>query len=174
MRSASAQDARAVALQADATAQSAWLALMQAGRLKDAYLAAEAEGFEVLCDTAEATDLLALADGARFAGRSDRARVALFRVRARFAATPPSALAAFRLGTIAQDQEHAYGQAAHWLRTCMQEQPAGTFAREAHGRLIEVERQLGNLNEARRLAQQYLQRWPDGPHAPLARSLAGD
>jgi hypothetical protein len=37
-----------------------------------------------------------------------------------------------------------------------------------------VEQRAGSAAAARQLAQGYLLKWPDGPHAALARSLVGD
>jgi outer membrane protein assembly factor BamD (BamD/ComL family) len=53
----------------------------------------------------------------------------------------------------------------------LQEQPAGGFAREAAGRLIEAHRAAGNRAAAQTAARSYLTRYPNGPHAELARSL---
>lgn len=155
-------------------AGTSWRVLAAEGRFREAYAAAEIEGFDAQCDAAPAPDLLALSDGARFAGRSDRSRIALMCVRRRFVGSAHAAVAAFRLGTLAFDHDGSLGEAGQWFRTCLQEQPGGSFAREASGRLMEVERLLGNAPEAQKLARQYLRSWPSGPHAPLAHSLLGD
>ena len=47
----------------------------------------------------------------------------------------------------------------------------GALAREAMGRLMESSLAAGNQAGARAAARDYLERFPEGPHAPLARSL---
>ncbi len=75
--------------------------------------------------------------------------------------------AAFHLGrnafhTSAEDAER-------WLSTYLS-RPGGQYEREARGRLLEL---LRRRNDPRlpREAQTYLERFPDGPHAELARAV---
>jgi TolA-binding protein len=152
-------------------AAAGWHELARAGRLREAYLAAEAGNFSAECDVASSSELLLLGDGARLAGRSDRASQALLTLRRRFPQDPRRAAAAFALGKVAFDQRHAYAEAAEWFSTCIREQPAGSLAREASGRLIEALRNAGDSAGAEQAARRYLTRYPDGPHAQTARSL---
>jgi hypothetical protein len=60
-------------------------------------------------------------------------------------------------------------EAAAWFETYLREEPQGLLAREASGRLIESYRGAGNLGAAHGAASRYLARYPDGPHAAIAR-----
>jgi transmembrane sensor len=141
------------------------------GSLRKAFAAAEASGFSEACSAASAAELLQLGDGARLAGRPDRADQALLTLRRRFPSDPRRAAAAFALGKVAFDQRRSYAQAATWFRTSIAEQPNGSLAREASGRLIEALRNSGDAAGARQAAEKYLQRYPVGPHADVARAL---
>lgn len=150
-----------------------WRELTAAGRYADAWRRAEGEGFDDLCRQGSAADLLALADAARFGGGSARAREPLTALRQRFPGTREAGLAAFLLGRIAFDQAHAPADAARWFTTYLAEQPGGSFAAEAAGRIIEARERTGDLDGARDAARRYLATYPNGAHADRARSLLG-
>ncbi|HEX2876321.1 MAG TPA: FecR family protein [Polyangiaceae bacterium] len=148
-----------------------WRELAKQGDLRQAFAAADAHGFQSVCDSATPAELLLLGDAARVSGRADRATEALFTLRRRFPRDPRRAAAAFALGKVAFDQRHAYAQAAEWFSTCVREQPNGPLVREAWGRQIEALRNSGDGAGAQRTAREYLARYPDGPHADVARSV---
>jgi TolA-binding protein len=148
-----------------------WRELVRSGSLRKAFAAAEESGFEQACAAATAPELLALGDGARLSGRTDRANHALLALRKRYPGDPRAAAAAFLLGKIAFDQNRAYAQAAEWFRTSLREQPSGSLSREASGRLLEALHKSGNAVAARRAAEDYLARYPGGPHTDLARTV---
>jgi TolA-binding protein len=148
-----------------------WRELAAAGRYKDALGAAERAGFEAECACASASDLVALGDAARLGGNAGRAAQALLALRSRFPGDGRSATAAFTLGRIAFDQRRSPCEAARWFDAYLREQGGGAFAREAAGRLIEARRACGDAAGAREAAKRYLSRFPNGPHAELARSL---
>jgi hypothetical protein len=114
-REAAAGPARALA--------GTWTELARSGRYGEAVDAAETAGFDGICATASAADLVLLADAARFGGRLPRAVVALETLRRRFAGTPAATQAAFTLGRIAFDRRHAYADAARWFAIYMREAP---------------------------------------------------
>jgi len=118
-------------------------------------------------------DLFAQADEARYAGRLDDAKAALLAVRRRAPGSEKSASAAFELGRLAFDGKNDYAQAALWFDTYLRERPQGTLAREALGRSMEAQDRAGDAELAQRAATTYLTRYPTGPHAALARRLAG-
>jgi ferric-dicitrate binding protein FerR (iron transport regulator) len=148
-----------------------WRQFARKGSLREAFAAAHASGFEAACESASPSELLQLADGARLSGNPASARQPLLRLRSAFPGDSRRAAAAFTLGKIAFDQTRAYAEAAEWFATSIREQPGGSLAREAAGRLIEARRRSGDDAGARRAAEGYLARYPDGPHADLARSL---
>jgi len=108
--------------------------------------------------------LLEAARAARLAGRPAEERAALLACRKRAPGQPAAAQAAYLLGRASGASE-----AASWFETYLREQPQGLLAREAAGRLIESYRSSGKTNAAQTAASRYLARYPDGPHASLAR-----
>jgi hypothetical protein len=145
-----------------------WRELIAARAYSNAIKAAEDRGFEAVLQDATRAELYALSDAARYAGRTVRAREALITVRARFAEQGKSA---FLLGRIAADGGDA-DKAIEWFELYLSEEPSGTLAEAATGRLIELY-QPRDVARARRLAERYLAKYPDGAHAALARSLLG-
>jgi TolA-binding protein len=117
---------------------------------------------------ASAESLLEEARAARLAGRPELERAALLACRKRAKGQGPAAQAAYLLG-----RASAAAEAAQWFETYLREEPRGLLAREASGRLIESYRAAGNVSAAHGAAARYLARYPDGPHAAMARqSLA--
>lgn len=158
-------------LREESARTSEWREFAKRGALREAFASAEASGFAASCASATPSDLLLLGDGARLSGKPERAVEALLALRRRFPRDPRRAAAAFALGKVAFDQRGAYEQAAEWFSTSLREQPAGPLAREASGRLIEALRRADDSAGARRAARDYLSRYPEGPHADLARSV---
>ena len=79
-------------------------------------------------------------------------------------------MAAFSLGRVAYDRRN-YREAARWFQSYLREEPAGGVAREAAGRLIEVQDAAGDDAAAREAATAYLAKYPAGPRARLARTI---
>jgi TolA-binding protein len=151
---------------------SKWRALAEAGRYREALAAAEAVGFEGECQRASSADLLSLAGAARLTGDAAHARQAYSLLRKRYASEPVAAVAAFNLARVAFDLASDYAGAARWFRTYLREQPSGSLAPEAHGRLLEALQRSGDTAGARAAANEYLTRYPAGPHAEFAKRLA--
>ena len=61
--------------------------------------------------------------------------------------------------------------AVKWFSAYLAEQPNGALAIEASGRLIEANEAAGDVKAARNAAKHYLLRYPDGPHAQLAKRV---
>lgn len=145
--------------------------LSRAGRYAEAMEAAEARGWQQTLSDLDGPSLLHLGNAARFVGQLDKAEDAYRTVRSRFTGVH-RARAAFALGRLAMDQQNAPARAATNFEAFLAEAPTDALAREAAGRLIEARQRAGDATGARRAAVAYLSRYPDGPHAPLARSLA--
>ena len=154
-------------------ASPSWRELAAAGQYRAALEQAENDGFEGLCQTSNLSDLLALSETARFAGRIDRARLALTALRERFRGEPAASVATFTLGRLAFENSHDYVAAARWFRVYLGEQPHGSLAREAAGRLLESLQRGGDHAGATAAARDYLARYPDGPQNRLARQILG-
>jgi hypothetical protein len=120
---------------------------------------------------ASATDLLARADDERRAKNSAAARATLLEIRRRFAHGKEAAQAAFDLGVVAFDIDARFAESATWFRRYLDEAPRGPLAREASGRLLEALERGGDSAAATKSAARYLETYPGGPHASLAKRL---
>jgi transmembrane sensor len=149
-----------------------WQPLAASGKYNAALELAKQGGFTRECDHAAAADVVLLGDVARLAGDVSRAQEAYRAVRRRFPKTAHASTAAFSLGRIAFEKQHAYAEAATWFETALRE--GGPFARDAAGRLIEARKAGGDVAGAKAAARSYLERWPTGPHAALARGLTSE
>jgi hypothetical protein len=129
------------------------------------------DNLRVVCRSANAVDLLALADAARLSGETSRAVDALLTLRQRFPGSTSAATGAFSLGRLAFDQRGAYAEAARWFATYLNDQPQGPLMADAIGRLMEARDRAGDRQAARGDAARYLQRFPDGPYAGTARVI---
>jgi len=148
-----------------------WQKLAQSGKYADALDAVERAGFGAECQRASGQDLLLLGDTARLGGRVARAEAAYLAARQKL---PGGDRTAYGLGLLAFDQQKSFGEAARWFRTYLAEQPQGSLRREALGRLMEALQRSGDTGGAHRVAQEYLDKYPAGPHAALARRLAAE
>src|SRR5262249_34553322 len=117
-------------------------------------------------------DRAALADAARYAGRTDIARRALLAQRARFAGTAEARDAAFLLGRIADDALGRPSEAIGLYDAYLAEAPHGPFAAEALGRKMMATKRTRGAEAARAVAAEYLPRFPKGAHAKTAQELA--
>ncbi len=151
-----------------------WRDLAASGQYRAALEQAENDGFEGLCEKSNLSDLLALSEAARFAGRVDRARLALTALRDRFSGQAAASVATFTLGRLAFDSSRDYLGAARWFRVYLSEQPKGSLAREAEGRLVESLKRGGDHAGAKAAARDYLARYPDGPQSRLAQQIVGE
>lgn len=152
-------------------ADPAWRELLGSGQLSEGLAAANRFGFQRACRLATAKELLALADAARLFGSPVDAVIPLKILRQRFAGTRDTATAAFRLGLIAFETQHAYGEAARWFEICLREQPSGPLMGDSFGRLMQARSRGGDHQAARSDAQEYLRRFPAGPYAGEARGI---
>jgi transmembrane sensor len=151
-----------------------WRTLVSAGRYEEGLRVVERMGFTRFCRNADDTDLLALADAARLSGRTSRAIEALTILRQRFPDSISAATAAFALGRIAFERRTDYREAARWFATYLEEQPNGALMGDATGRLMEARQRAGDDPAARRDAERYLRRFPNGPYAATAAAILAD
>jgi hypothetical protein len=152
-------------------ADGTWQSLAHASRFKEAFARVTERGFDAELGRAGSDDLLLLGDVARLSGDSARALLAYQRVRSRAAGSEAAANAAFAMGRVCFDQREAYADAAQWFSTYRKERSEGPLARDATGRQMEALSRAGDTGGAARVAEEYLRRYPQGPHAPLARTL---
>ena len=147
-----------------------WSDLIAKGDFSAVVQDAERRGLDVTLARGSAQDLITLADAARYTRKYEMARQALLALRARFAGSDRAKDAAFFLGRLAEVGPASSDAALTWYDTYLDEASRGPYASEALGRkltlLVHRDRQL-----AHRTAHTYLQRFPEGNQAELARSV---
>ncbi|MBW1762705.1 MAG: FecR domain-containing protein [Deltaproteobacteria bacterium] len=147
----------------------AWKALADEGAYEQVLSALSPEQFKEAIWQGDESDLVNLAAAARRTGDA-RARYIYSVVRSRFSGTDGAANAAFMIARM-EFHANAPHAAATWLEIYLRERPHGRFAREATGRLIEAYVHADDSLSAKAAAERYLARYPNGPHAALARSV---
>lgn len=146
-----------------------WDAQVRRGEYLAVLRDAEARGLSRVLSTANSGELLALANAARFSGRTDVGRDAYNAIRQRFLGTPASVSAAFLLGRLMEGSSPV--EARRWYERYEQDAPKGALAAEAMGRRLVLTQTIGSRAEVQRLAEDYLGRFPDGPYAGVARKI---
>jgi hypothetical protein len=143
-----------------------WRELEREGQFDKAVEAAVQSGLDEIYDLASSEDLMSLARAARLVGRGDISTGALLSCRKRFPGTRDASMAAYLLGRNASPPD-----AVRWFSAYLAEEPAGAWAREAMGRLVEAHFAASSKVLARDAAQKYLNRYPSGPHADFAKMV---
>jgi hypothetical protein len=146
-----------------------WRELAAGGRYREA-LASLGAGFAARCRTLGGEDVVWLGDVARLAGDAERATQAYESALRRF---PRQDRPVFALGQLAFDVRHDYREAARWFARYLDAHARGPLAAEAAGRLLESWQRAGDEAAARVAAASYLERYPSGAQAGLARQVLG-
>lgn len=146
-----------------------WRELAAGGRYREA-LASLGGGFAARCRTLDGEDVVWLGDVARLAGDPERAAQAYESALHRF---PRLDRPVFALGQLAFDVRHDYREAARWFARYLDAHTRGPLAAEAAGRLLESWQRAGDGAAAREAAATYLERYPAGAQAGLARRVLG-
>lgn len=152
-----------------AAVEPTWRDLFKRGDFQAAYARAERDGELGRAASGSSSDLRDLAELARLAGHPETARGLYLSLRDRSAGSDEAALAAFQLARMSAGGS---GEAERWLSVYLAERPNGAFAAEALGRILEIEHRAGRSSE-QATAKRYLERFPNGAHAALARSIVG-
>ncbi|MBI5547305.1 MAG: hypothetical protein HY901_25770 [Deltaproteobacteria bacterium] len=113
-------------------------------------------------------ELLLAADASRRAGRPAEAVPLLEQIITRHAADQRAPLAAFTLGKLQLEAGHAR-EAADAFGTARALAPNGPLAEDALGRELEAAERAGDATRERRVAKEYLERFPEGARAAAAR-----
>jgi tetratricopeptide (TPR) repeat protein len=154
-----------------ALADAEWRGLEAKGKVKEAFAAALREGdWNESCRQLGAADLLKLGNMARNAGQAEHAEVAF---RSALRRNPQADRAVYELGRLAFDQRKNYAAAESYFSEYVKRFPTGALVGEAAGLLLESRIKAGHNAGARDAAANYLSRFPNGPHAKLARDTVG-
>jgi tetratricopeptide (TPR) repeat protein len=155
----------------DGSAQ--WKAAASAGDYAGALREIDRLGESPLLRTSTAEDLILLGNAARFGGRPELAEKAYEAVRASSPGGSSAALCAYYLARIALDTRGDRALAIRFLRTYLREAKNGELAPSARARLMDLLTKQGDTAGAQAVAREYLTLHPRGPHADVARKLAG-
>ncbi len=153
-------------------AQRSWTQRIVDGEFKAIVEEAEARGIASTLSSASSTDLRALSDAARYAGRPELAEQSLSSLRRRFAGSADGRAAAFMLGRLHEGRGRA-AQAKSFYETYLRESPGGNFAAEALAGKMRTVLALSGRAAALPIARDYLTRYPAGVHAKTARGIVG-
>jgi TolA-binding protein len=150
--------------------ESRWRQLHRQREYAAALAAARDEGLGRLIDELGPVPLADLADVARLGGDLPVALQVLTAIQRRFPETEQAEQAQFLSGRILVQLGRG-PEAATVFESYLGAHPDGQLSTEALGRLLELRANDGDTARARRLAERYLQRAPNGPYRRLARSL---
>jgi len=147
-----------------------WSEMLASGNFRGVIDLAEARGIGSALSRGSLSDIVALADAARYAHEKGLAKRGLLAERARFAGSVEARAAAFVLGRMADDAGLS-SEALHWYDEYLLESPRGSFAAEALGRKLVALVHSGDTRSARSVAGTYVERFPRGAHAAYAREV---
>jgi TolA-binding protein len=163
----------APAPKADAASGPDWTTLVSTGRFAEVVESAESLGIDAVLTGHGAQDLRALASAARYSGHTPLAIRTWNALRQRFGGHDAGRQAAFFLGRTYDEK----GQSALALRSLneyLRESPSGVYAAEALGRRLALVQRLEGGEAARSAASEYLNRFPKGSYAQMARGLLAE
>jgi hypothetical protein len=152
----------------DGSEAHAWTREVAQGHFKAVLEDAEHRGMDRTLGGGSLEELAALADAARYAGRSAVAKRVLLAERQRFPASAAAHDAAFFLGRIVEDSG---GGAIEWYERYVSESPRGAYASQAFGRKMMLLYKQRGRSAAAPVAAEYLGRYPSGPYADAARKI---
>lgn len=143
-----------------------WEQLHARGEHRAALEVAITSGFERLVSELDCDALKRLADTARLARDTARARYSLLALRDRCKGSAHGRAAAFLLGRLVDAADPR--EASRWYGVYLREAPSGELAEQALGRRIDALLRAGDRNAARAVARRYLAAYPGGVYAELA------
>ena len=159
-------------LKARAALTPSWRELARAGDYDVAWESVAQTGYAIVRDDAATQDLILLADVARYSGHLPEAIDTLEWIYEVHPKQEIAAEAVFRLGRIEFDQRHRYESAARWFSLYTSEYPSGRWAEKALGLTLRAHIEADQIDRAHPVAERYLERYPHGAYAPLARDVS--
>jgi hypothetical protein len=152
------------------TARSGWAAEVARGEYAVVFRKANEKGWSQVLAQASESDLMAVANAARFLGRTSASREVLEAIRHRFKGSYSAHSATYLLGRLTEPSSPK--EAIAWYSQYERESPSGSLLAEAAGRRLLLVQASGDRSAAERLAREYVSRFPDGPYAGVARKIA--
>jgi hypothetical protein len=151
----------------------AWSKLIASGEFNALLLQANQRGIPACLQACSPAELSALADAARYTGKTELAEQSLRALRSRFVRAPEGRAAAFLLGRLREGQGAAQ-EARTWYDTYLSESRAGAYAAEALAGKMRTVTKTDGRAAAEPLAREYLKRYPAGVHAGTAHGILAD
>ena len=151
------------------SARTRFLELARGGDYKAAYQVMSQSPSAV---GSSAEDLMLAADAARLSNHPEQAVSFLRRVTSEHPADSRAPLSAFTLGRVLLSQLARPGEAAEAFALARRLRPSGSLAEDALAREAEARGAAGGAAQARKLAEQYVARYPQGKHLPTMQRLA--
>jgi hypothetical protein len=147
-----------------------WAALVTKGQFADVVRDAETLGVDDVLQSRGPSDIEALGQAARYVGKRALSLRAFAALRARNPGSDAGRQASFFMGRL-QEEQGNQAEALRWLSTYVAEAPRGVYAAEASGRRLSLTERLRGRTAASSLAREYLDRYPEGAHADMARAI---
>jgi hypothetical protein len=148
----------------------AWDAMVAKGQFAEVVREARAQGLEAAVAGRGPRELKALGQAARYVGERRLALRSFSALRQRNRGTEWAQQAAFFLARLYEEQG-SQAEALRWLGTYLTEAPRGVYAAEAQGRRLALTQRVRGTAVAQPLAREYLERFPEGAYARLARGI---
>ncbi len=146
-----------------------WAAEVARGEYASVLKKANEKGWAAVLEGANTQDLMAVANAARFLGRTEASREALDALRRRFKGSSAAVSATYLLGRLTESSSSK--EAINWYLQYEREAPNGPLIAEAVGRRLLLLQAAGDRSGTERLAREYVSRFPDGPYAGVARKI---
>ncbi len=167
---ASATEATSARPSSSAAPSEPWPSLVARGQFETVVAKAGERGTSECEATCSASELRAVADAARYTGRSAMAEGALRALRSRFGASKEGRAAAFLLGRL-DEARGSMTTAERWYDTYLRELPGGDLAAEALAGKMRAVLATSGKRAAEPVAEKYLSLYPNGVHAQTARGI---
>jgi hypothetical protein len=151
------------------SSRSGWAADVARGEYAAVLRKAKEKGWAQVLEESNTADLMAVANAARFLGRTESSREALDALRRRFKGTFAAQSATYLLGRLVEPSNSK--EAINWYLQYEREAPSGALVAEAAGRRLLLLQAAGDRSGTERLAREYVSRFPDGPYAGVARKI---
>ncbi|MBN2804903.1 MAG: FecR domain-containing protein [Deltaproteobacteria bacterium] len=148
-----------------------WKERYEAKDYEGAITLATAHNFDQLLLKSSADDLTKLGNAARYSRKTDIAVQILKTIQTRFIGSYRANNATFLLGRVALELQHNPKAAALLFEQYLHASPEGPLSDESLGRLIEIYKNTGNIPKAKKAANAYIQKYPDGSFASMAHSV---
>jgi TolA-binding protein len=148
-----------------------WTTVLSQSRAGEVVADADRRGIAAVLERADADDLWALANAARYVGRYRLAQRALRVHRERFPSSDRARQAAFLLGRLHDGDADGPETALQWYDRYLTDAHDGPSASDALGRKMTLLQRWNRRAEALSVAENYLRRFPRGTYANAARAL---